>query len=153
MQELAADRVEIDLLQLRRQVLGRRLVDVGLAAGLDVPGPRGRGVEPLLKRGAAALVPQRLAVEADRFELVPVAVGVARAAARIGIDLADIRGEPLADPGAGDLAHLRPGRDGLGQLDRELIVAGDHAKCLRSWAPTPSTIPRPSSIRGGANPS
>ena len=108
MQELTADGVEAHAFELAGEVVGRSAVVRPVAAGLHRPGPRDGSVEALVQRGLAALVPQDVAVDAERLAVVAVAVGVARGLARVERQLADIGLEAAGDAGGGDLALARP---------------------------------------------
>ena len=109
-QELAADRVEAHVRELAREVVRGGTIPRTIAAGLDRPGPRDGGVEALVESGLAALVPQDVAVDAERVALVAEAIGVARRLARVERKLADIGLEAAGDAGGGDLANGRPRR-------------------------------------------
>ena len=118
MQELPAYRVEVDGLKLHLEVIGGGLVFRAVAAGLDLPRPRDRGVEALIERGLAALVAQDVAVDAQRLALVAPGIGVTRGVPRVRRELADILLEAPADTGGGDLAggrRVRLALAGVGQ--------------------------------------
>ena len=110
MQELPAYRVEVEGLKLHLEALGGGLVVRAVAAGLDHPRSRDRGVEALIEGGLAALVAQDVAVDAQRVALVAPGIGVTRGLPRVRRELADILLEAPGDAGGGDLAGDRRGR-------------------------------------------
>ena len=107
-QKLTAYGVEAHPFELAGEVGGRGPIVRPVAAGVDSPGPRDGGIEALVQRRLAALVPQDVAVDAERLALVAVAVGVARRLARVERQLADIGLEAAGDAGGGGLTRERP---------------------------------------------
>ena len=109
-QELAAERVEAHVRELPGEVVRRGAVQRTIAAGLHRPGPGDGGVEALVQRRLAALVPKHVAKDAERRPVVAEAVCVARRLARVERQLADIGLEAAGDAGGGGLARGRRAR-------------------------------------------
>ena len=125
MQELAANGIEAHAFQLADEVVGRGAIVRPIATGLDCPGPRDGGIETLVEGRLAALVPQDVAVDAERRALVAVALGIARGLTRVERKLADVRLEAAGDAGGGDLAIGRPHRHaGAGGREQPAEPAG-----------------------------
>ena len=126
-QQLAANRVEVEGVELRGQVLGGVAVAAFFAAGLDRPWARDRGVETLIERGLAALVAQDVAIDAQRIAIVAPRIGIAGGLPWVGRELADILLEAAANVGGGDLAGRRPRRLALAHAGQHPPHARDEA--------------------------